>query len=238
MSDLVHDAGALFLVDTVTSLGGAEVAVDDWRIDACYSGTQKCLSCPPGLAPVTFSAAAVEAMDRRKTKVQSWYLDMAMLRNYWGADRVYHHTAPINMTYALREALLIIVEEGLDNRVARHRLNHLALRAAMESMGLNYVPEHSLTTLNAVHIPDGVDDAAVRKQLLNDYNIEIGAGLGPFKSAAWRIGLMGHASRPANVMLCTAALESILTQQIGNLSPGAALDAAAAVYRDAGVAIA
>ena len=238
ISRIVHDAGALFLVDTVTSLGGAEVAVDEWQIDACYSGTQKCLSCPPGLAPVTFSPAAVEAMDKRTTKVQSWYLDMAMLRQYWGSDRVYHHTAPINMTYALREALMIIVEEGLEARVARHRLNHEALRAAMGAIGISYIPEHSLPTLNAIHIPDGVDDAAVRTRLLKEYGIEIGAGLGPFKGAAWRVGLMGHASRARNVMLFTSALESILSEMLSDLPRGAALEAAAEVYRDAGVAVA
>ncbi len=141
ISQIVHEAGALFVVDAVTSLGGHELRVDDWRIDACYSGTQKCLSCPPGLAPVTFSAAALEAMDRRKTKCRSWYLDMSLIRNYWSADRAYHHTAPVNMTYALREALRAVLEEGLESRIARHRRNHLALRAGLEAMGLSYVPE-------------------------------------------------------------------------------------------------
>jgi alanine-glyoxylate transaminase/serine-glyoxylate transaminase/serine-pyruvate transaminase len=211
ISRLVHDAGALLLVDAVTSLGGHELPVDDWRIDACYSGTQKCLSCPPGLAPVTFSAAALEAMDRRKTKVRSWYLDMSLIRNYWSADRVYHHTAPVNMTYALREALLCVREEGLEARIARHRENHLALRAGLEALGLSYIPERSLAPLNAISVPAGADDAQVRARLLADYGIEIGGGLGPFKGKAWRIGLMGASSSRRNVTLFLAALEAILT---------------------------
>ena len=210
ISKLVHDAGALFAVDAVTSLGGLPLQVDAWGIDACYSGTQKCLSCPPGLSPVTFSPRALARMDARKTKVQSWYLDLGMIRNYWGADRVYHHTAPINMTYALREALAIVLEEGLEPRIARHRRNHLALRAGLEAIGLNFIPKHSLTTLNAIHAPDGVDEAAVRRRLLNEYGIEIGAGLGPFKGKALRIGLMGSSSSERNVMLVLAALENIL----------------------------
>ncbi|HXJ19042.1 MAG TPA: alanine--glyoxylate aminotransferase family protein [Polyangia bacterium] len=210
ISRLAHDAGALLLVDAVTSLGGHELRVDDWRIDACYSGTQKCLSCPPGLAPVTFSPAALEAMDRRKTKVRSWYLDMSLIRNYWSADRVYHHTAPVNMTYALREALLCVLEEGLEARIARHRTNHLALRAGLEALGLRYVPSLSLAPLNAVHVPAGVDDAAVRARLLNDFGIEIGGGLGPFKGKAWRVGLMGASSSHRNVTLLLGALEEIL----------------------------
>ena len=210
ISKLVHDAGALFAVDAVTSLGGLPLQVDAWGIDACYSGTQKCLSCPPGLSPVTFSPRALARMDARKTKVQSWYLDLGMIRNYWGADRVYHHTAPINMTYALREALAIVLEEGLEPRIARHRRNHLALRAGLEAIGLNFIPKHSLTTLNAIHAPEGVDEAAVRRRLLNEYGIEIGAGLGPFKGKALRIGLMGSSSSERNVMLVLAALENIL----------------------------
>lgn len=212
ISKLVHDAGALFAVDAVTSLGGLPLQVDAWGIDACYSGTQKCLSCPPGLSPVTFSPRALARMDARKTKVQSWYLDMTMIRNYWSADRVYHHTAPINMTYALREALAIVLEEGLEPRIARHRRNHLALRAGLEAIGLNFIPEHSLTTLNAIHAPEGVDEAAVRRRLLNEYGIEIGAGLGPFKGKALRIGLMGSSSSGRNVMLVLAALENILSR--------------------------
>lgn len=231
ISSIVHDAGALLLVDAVTSLGGMDVRVDDWRIDACYSGTQKCLSCPPGLAPVSFSSAAVEAMERRKTKVQSWYLDMEMLRKYWGEERVYHHTAPINMTYGLRETLRIVLDEGLDARIARHEQNHRALKAGLAAMGIEYVPDRSLTTLNAIHIPAGVDDLKVRKQLLNDFGIEIGPGLGPFKGKAWRIGLMGTSSTRRNVLLVLAALETILASEGAKIPRGEALAAAERTYQ-------
>jgi alanine-glyoxylate transaminase/serine-glyoxylate transaminase/serine-pyruvate transaminase len=231
ISQLVHGAGALFLVDTVTSLGGVDLRVDDWKIDACYSGTQKCLSCPPGLSPMTFSSDAIAAMDKRKTKVQSWYLDVSMLRQYWGEQRVYHHTAPINMNYALHEALRAVLEEGLDKRIARHTLNHRALRAGLDTFGMKYVPKNSLTSLNAVHIPAGVEDAKVRRRLLNEFGIEIGAGLGPFKGKAWRIGLMGHSSSERNVVLVLAALETILADEAVSFTPGAALTAAAKVYQ-------
>jgi alanine-glyoxylate transaminase/serine-glyoxylate transaminase/serine-pyruvate transaminase len=230
ISALVHAAGALLVVDAVTSLAGHELRVDDWGIDACYSGTQKCLSCPPGLSPVTFSGPALEAMDRRKTKVRSWYLDMSLIRNYWSADRAYHHTAPVNMTYALREALLCVFEEGLEARIDRHRRNHLALRAGLEAMGLSYIPERSLAPLNAVRVPPGVDDAKTRARLLDDFGIEIGGGLGPFKGKAWRIGLMGASSSRRNVTLVLAALETILSEQSSGLARGAALEAAAAAY--------
>ncbi|HEY4330527.1 MAG TPA: alanine--glyoxylate aminotransferase family protein [Phycisphaerae bacterium] len=230
ISRMVHEAGALLLVDAVTSLGGVDLRIDDWKIDICYSGTQKCLSCPPGLAPMTFSAAAVAAIEKRKTKVQSWYLDVSMLRQYWGEQRVYHHTAPINMNYALHEALRVILEEGLDKRIARHTLNHRALRAGLEVMGLNYIPKHSLTSLNAVHVPAGVDDAKCRKRLLEEFGIEIGAGLGPFKGKAWRIGLMGHSSTKRNVLLVLSALEILLKDGGANITRGQALEAAAAVY--------
>jgi len=230
ISKLVHDAGALLLVDAVTSLGGVELRVDDWQIDACYSGTQKCLSCPPGLAPLTFSTAAVAAMDRRKTKVQSWYLDASMLRQYWGAERVYHHTAPINMTYGLHEALRVVLEEGLDARVARHTQNHRAFRAGAEAMGLSYIPERSLTTLNCIQAPAGVEEANIRKRLLDEYGIEIGAGLGPFKGKAMRIGLMGSSSTKRNVMLVLAALENILNSEGVKVGRGEALAAANHMY--------
>jgi alanine-glyoxylate transaminase/serine-glyoxylate transaminase/serine-pyruvate transaminase len=167
-------------------------------------------------------------MDKRESKVQSWYLDIAMLRQYWGEERVYHHTAPINMTYALHEALRIVLEEGLEPRIARHALNHRALRAGLKEMGISYVPEHSLTTLNAVHVPEGVDDLQVRQGLLNDYGIEIGAGLGPFKGKAWRIGLMGHSSTKRNVMLVLAGLAALLSEQ--GLAVGDPIGAAAGVY--------
>lgn len=234
ISKLVHDAGALLLVDAVTSLGGVDLRVDEWKIDACYSGTQKCLSCPPGLAPVTFSKAATDAMDKRKTQVQSWYLDMSMIRQYWGSDRVYHHTAPINMTYALREALKIIDEEGLDARIARHTLHYRALRAGLETLGLRYIPERSLTSLSAVHIPAGVDDAKARKRLLAEYGIEIGGGLGPFKGKAWRIGLMGSGSTRRNVTLLLGALESIFAGEGGQARSGDAIAAAGRAYGGSG----
>jgi alanine-glyoxylate transaminase/serine-glyoxylate transaminase/serine-pyruvate transaminase len=231
IASLVHESGALLIVDCVTSLGGLPVPVDQWKADAVYSGTQKCLSCPPGLAPVTFSERAMEKLDRRTTKVGSWYLDVSMLRNYWGSDRVYHHTAPINMTYALREALMMVVEEGLEERFKRHEQNHRALRAGLEVMGLEYIPAHSLTTLNAVRVPAGADDASVRSRLLHEYGIEIGAGLGPFKGQAWRIGLMGHSSTQRNVMLVLTALETILSDQGLTLPKGEAAAAAAHVYQ-------
>jgi len=220
---LVHDAGALFLVDTVTSLGGVDVRVDDWQIDACYSGTQKCLSCPPGLSPVTFSPRAMDVIRSRKSKVQSWYLDVNMLGNYWGEKRAYHHTAPVNMTYALREALAIVLEEGLGKRIKRHTRNHLALRAGLEALGLRYIPTNSLTTLNAVHVPDDTDDKAVRAALLSDYDIEIGAGLGPFAGKAWRIGLMGESSNRRNIMLLLTALETLLNRSGGTAAAAATL---------------
>jgi alanine-glyoxylate transaminase/serine-glyoxylate transaminase/serine-pyruvate transaminase len=232
IAKMVRASGRLLVVDAVTSLGGIDLPVDKWDIDVCYSGTQKCLSCPPGLAPITFSSRAVEAIDRRRSKVTSWYLDVSMLRSYWSNERVYHHTAPINMTYALREALQIVLEEGLNARIQRHIRHHSMLRAGLEAMGLDYIPQHSLTTLNAVKVPAGVDDAAVRKSLLKDFNIEIGAGLGPFKGQAWRIGLMGASSTQANVMLVLAALERLLTEQGWAVDRGAASAAASARMKE------
>jgi alanine-glyoxylate transaminase/serine-glyoxylate transaminase/serine-pyruvate transaminase len=213
LAEIVHVHGALLAVDMVTSLGGHEVRVDDWGIDACYSATQKCLSCPPGLAPVSFGERALARMDARKTKPQSWYLDVSMLRKYYlggNGGRFYHHTAPINMTYALHEALLIVVEEGLEKRVARHEQMHRRLRAGLEAMGLGYVPTHSLYTLNCIHIPSGAEDAPVRRRLLEEYGIEIGAGLGPMAGKAWRIGLMGHGASLRNVDLVLTALRECL----------------------------
>lgn len=228
---IVHEAGALLAIDTVTSLGGVPVEIDAWEIDAVYSGTQKCLSCPPGLAPVSFGPRAMEVIRNRKSKVQSWYLDMTMIERYWGSDRFYHHTAPINMNYALREALALVVEEGLEERFARHRRNHEALAAGLEAMGIQYVTAegHRLPQLNCVRIPDGVDDLAVRKRLLADWGIEIGGGLGPLKGQAWRIGLMGQSSRNAYVTLFLSALETCLRDAGVPLTPGAALAAADAV---------
>jgi alanine-glyoxylate transaminase/serine-glyoxylate transaminase/serine-pyruvate transaminase len=213
LGKIVHDAGMLLAVDAVTSLGGHEVKVDEWGIDAIYSGTQKCLSCPPGLSPVSFSPRAIEVMEARKSKVQSWYLDVSMLKNYYtggGGGRAYHHTAPINMVYALREALAIIVEEGLENRFRRHREMHLLLRQGLEQLGLSYIPSNSLCTLNCVAVPERVDEAAVRTRLLQEYDIEIGGGLGVFAGKAWRIGLMGHSATRRNVATLLAALEDCM----------------------------
>jgi len=232
ISALVHDAGALLLVDAVTALGGVPVRTDAWQIDAIYSGTQKCLSCPPGLAPVSFSPRAMEVVLGRKSKVQSWYLDVSMLAKYWGSERVYHHTGPINMTYGLYEALRLIQEEGLENCHARHLLNHRALKAGLTALGLKYAAAegHQLPMLNAVLIPDGVDDAAVRKQLLERFGIEIGGGLGAFKGKAWRIGLMGHTARPNNVLLFLGAIEQLLAEQGCRIERGAGVAAANEVY--------
>jgi alanine-glyoxylate transaminase / serine-glyoxylate transaminase / serine-pyruvate transaminase len=198
-------------------------------VDAAYSGTQKCLSCPPGLSPVSFSQRALDAIKARKTKVQSWYLDMSMVERYWGDERFYHHTAPISMNYALREALRLVCEEGLENRWARHLRNHKALKAGLAALGLEYAsdPKHSLPQLNAVKIPAGVEDMPVWKKLLTDFGIEIGGGLGDLKGKAWRVGLMGHASRAENVLTFLAALEQCLG---GKASPGAGVAAANAAY--------
>jgi len=212
LAEAVHRHGGLFLLDCVTSLGGMPVEIDAWGVDAAYSGTQKCLSCPPGLSPVTLSDRAVERLERRERKVQSWYLDLTMLRSYWGEERAYHHTAPINMLYALAAAVDLVLDEGLDARFARHRDRHEQLKAGLADLGIGYVSQqgHALPMLNAVAIPDGVDDAATRRRLLDDYNIEIGGGLGAFKGKAWRIGLMGHAASEQNVALVLSALRSLL----------------------------
>jgi len=215
LADLIHGHGALFVVDAVTSLAGHDLYVDDWGIDAIYSGTQKCLSCPPGLSPVSFGERALARMDARKTKPQSWYLDVSMLRKYYtgggGGGRVYHHTAPVNMTYALHEALTMVMEEGLAARWLRHAEMHRRLRAGLEKMGISYIPKHSLHTLNCLHIPAGADDAGVRRRLLEEYGIEIGSGLGPMAGKAWRIGLMGYGSTVRNVDLVLAALRTVLS---------------------------
>jgi alanine-glyoxylate transaminase/serine-glyoxylate transaminase/serine-pyruvate transaminase len=212
ISKLAREAGALFVLDTVTSLGGCPVRLDDWQVDAVYSGTQKCLSCPPGLSPVSLSPRAMEVATKRKTKIQSWYLDVNLLSSYWGQERVYHHTAPITMNYGLHEALRLVLEEGLENRWKRHEQNYLAMKKGLADMGLEIVSQagHQLWQLNAVGVPAGVDELAVRKQLLSDYNIEIGAGLGPLKGKIWRIGLMGEASKKENVETVLDALREIL----------------------------
>lgn len=222
LAEIAHAKGALLVVDAVTSLGGHSVGVDRSGIDVCYSGTQKCLGAPPGLAPITFSERAIDRIRARRSKVQSWYLDVTMVEKYWGADRTYHHTAPISMNYALREALRIVCEEGLEARWRRHEQNHRALVAGIEAMGLemNVAPEHRLWSLNAVRVPNGVDDARVRGRLLNDWNIEIGGGLGPLKSKIWRIGLMGSGSTRENVLLVLEALHQALNAEGFSCSPG------------------
>ena len=234
ISDLVHEAGALLLVDAVTSLGGMPVRVDAWNIDAIYSGSQKCLICSPGLAPISLSPRAMEVVHQRKTKVQSWYLDLSMLASYWGKDRVYHHTAPINMTYALYEALRILLEEGLEHCFHRHRINHLALKAGLAAMGIALTAQqgHQLPMINAVGVPEGIDDGQIRRQLLERFGIEIGGGLGDFKGKVWRIGLMGHSSRATNVLTLLAALEQLLAEQNHSFTPGASIAAANAIYAD------
>ena len=233
IAHIAHEAGALFLVDMVTSLGGIDVAVDSMGIDVAYSGTQKCISCPPGLAPITFGSAAIKALESRKSPIVSWYLDMSMVRSYWGAERKYHHTAPINMIYALREALRIIAEEGLEARFVRHQLNHRALVAGIDAMGLAMlVPEpERLPTLNAVCIPEGVNDMKVRKALLTDFGIEIGGGLGNLQGKIWRVGLMGHSSSRKNVFLFLSVLETVLNAE-GVKTKAGALEAVSAVYAE------
>ncbi len=230
LADLAHKKGALLIVDAVTSLGGHPVGVARNGIDVCYSGTQKCLGAPPGLAPITFSEPAIERIRARRSKVQSWYLDMTMVEKYWGSDRTYHHTAPISMNYALHEALRIVCEEGLEARWRRHELNHRALVAGIEAMGLemNVAAEHRLWSLNAVRVPEGVDDARVRVRLLTDSNIEIGGGLGPLKGKIWRIGLMGSGSTRENVLLVLDALHRALNAEGFSCSSG--VDAAEAFY--------
>jgi len=234
LSRIAREAGALFLVDTVTSLGGVEVQTDTWGIDAVYSGTQKCLSCPPGLAPISFGERALAALDARATPVPSWYLDLSMVRDYWGAERKYHHTAPINMIYALREALRLIDEEGLEARFARHLRNHRALVAGVEAMGLSMQvpPGERLPTLNTVRIPDGADDAATRRALLRRFGIEIGGGLGALSDKVWRVGLMGASSSERHVITFLAALQTVLRDQGLKVESGG-LEAAAAVYAEA-----
>jgi len=226
---LAHAHDCLTIVDAVTSLGGTPVKVDEWKIDAIYSGSQKCLSCTPGLSPVSFNERALEKVRNRKSKVQSWFLDLNLVMGYWGegAKRAYHHTAPINALYSLHEALLILREEGLDGAWDRHYKNHLALRAGLEAMGLLFVVNKAdrLPQLNAVTIPDGVDDAKVRSRLLQEYNLEIGAGLGALAGKVWRIGLMGHSSRAENILLCIGALESVLGDMGANIKRGVALPA-------------
>jgi alanine-glyoxylate transaminase/serine-glyoxylate transaminase/serine-pyruvate transaminase len=231
-----HDC--LTIVDTVTSLGGVPLKVGAWELDAVYSGSQKCLSCTPGLSPVTFSPRAVAVIKQRKTRVQSWFLDLNLILSYWdgGKQRAFHHTAPINALYGLHEALLILQEEGIENAWHRHQRHHAALRAGLEAMGLSYlVAENSrLPQLNAVVIPDGVDDAGIRRRLLDEYSLEIGAGLGAMAGRIWRIGLMGYACNRRNVLLCLGALDAMLTEMQAPVHSGAAVAAAMQAYDQAG----
>lgn len=215
-AELAHGIDAVVIVDAVTSLGGSELRVDEWEIDAIYSGTQKCLSCVPGLSPVSFGERAVAKIKARTAPVQSWFLDLNLVMQYWdapaGAPRVYHHTAPVNALYALHESLVILAEEGLEASWARHRQHHETLKAGLQSLGLEYIcPENErLPQLNSVLIPEGVDDKAVRGRLLNEFNLEIGAGLGDFAGKAWRIGLMGCSASDKNVQFCLDALRTVL----------------------------
>jgi len=234
LAEIARGHDCLTIVDTVTSLAGSPLRVDEWDLDAVYSGTQKCLSCTPGLSPVTFSQRAIDVATSRKHRVQSWFLDLNLVLGYWGSGgkRSYHHTAPINALYGLHEALVILNEEGLENSWARHQSNHEALRAGIEAMGLRFVvPEgQRLPQLNAVSIPEGIDEAAVRNALLNEYNLEIGAGLGAMAGKIWRIGLMGFASNRKNVLFCLGALDAVLSGMQAPIKSGVAVDAARAAY--------
>jgi alanine-glyoxylate transaminase/serine-glyoxylate transaminase/serine-pyruvate transaminase len=209
---IANDAGALFVLDTVTSLGGVPVNIDEWGVDVAYSGTQKCLSVPPGLSPITYSERALDVVRSRRTPVQSWYLDVTLLEGYWGTDRVYHHTAPISMVFALHAGLQAVLAEGLAPRFKRHADNAKLLASGLLERGFSYVAaeDSRLPMLHCVRLPDGADEALLRKQLLTEYGIEVGAGLGPFKGECWRVGLMGHTSQAANVERFLAALDELL----------------------------
>lgn len=236
ISRIAHEAGALFLVDCVTSLGGCPVGIDEHAVDAAYSGTQKCLSCPPGLSPVTFSERAIEVVKARKTPPRSWYFDLGLIGAYFGSQRLYHHTAPISMIYALSEALAVVLEEGLEHRYLRHERNHHALLAGLGALGVHAASQenHRLWMLNSVHVPEGIDEAALRRRLLLDHGIEIGAGLGPMAGKVWRIGLMGESSRPANVRRLLLALESELRREGRRPPAGEAIVAADRIYAEKG----
>jgi len=234
LSALAHKYDCLSLVDSVTGLAGVELDVDGWEIDAIYSGTQKCLSCPPGISPVSFGERAVEVIKNRTTKVQSWFLDMNLVMGYWDGKggRTYHHTAPVNSMYGLHESLVILKEIGLENSWAKHAFHHEALAAGIEAMGLGFVvdKEYRLPQLNSVTIPEGVEEAKVRAALLNNYNLEIGAGLGALAGKVWRIGLMGESCCKTNVLLCLGALDAVLTDMGAPINSGKAVAAAQAVY--------
>ena len=227
---IAHKYDCLAIVDAVTSLAGSPLKVDQWGIDALYSGTQKCLSCAPGLSPVTFSESALDKIKARKTKVQSWFLDLNLVMGYWGgeAKRTYHHTAPVNALYGLHEALVMLQEEGIEKAWERHQRNHQVLRAGIEAMGLRFLVDeaHRLPQLNAIVVPEGVDEVRIRQRLLQEYNLEIGAGLGVLAGKVWRIGLMGFASNLKNILICLGALESVLVEENAAIQQGAAMTAA------------
>ena len=235
--ELAHAHNCLTIVDAVTSLGGSPLKVDEWGIDAIYSGTQKCLSCVPGLSPISFGERAVERIKNRASKVQSWFMDMNLVMGYWGqgTKRAYHHTAPINTLYALHEALVMLQEEGLENAWQRHEHHHQALKAGIEAMGLEFVvaEPYRLPQLNAIRVPAGVDEAAVRHALLQRYQLEIGAGLGSLAGKIWRIGLMGYASNAKNVLNCLGALDAILSEMHAPIHSGVAVTAASRVLANA-----
>ena len=234
LCQIANQYGCINIVDAVTSLAGSELRVDDWGIDAIYSGTQKCLSCIPGLSPVSFSQKSVDKIKNRTGKCMSWFLDLSLVMDYWGegAKRTYHHTAPVNSLYALHESLLILQEEGLDTAWKRHELHHSALVAGLESLGVEMLVDKDirLSQLNAVKIPDGVDDGAVRSTLLKQYDLEIGAGLGKFAGKAWRIGLMGNGCSKENVMFCLASLGAVLNEQGHQCDTEQAITLAEQVY--------
>ena len=223
---------ALTIVDTVTSLGGSPLKTDEWQIDAIYSGSQKCLSCPPGLSPISFSERVVDLVKNRKSKVQSWFMDLNLLLGYWGTTRTYHHTAPTNALYGLHEALLMLYEEGVEHSWARHQRNHEAFKAGLATLGMEYLVEEKsrLPQLNSVYVPEGIDEKEVRRRLLADYNLEIGAGLGDLAGKIWRFGLMGYSSRIENVMLCLGALETVFAEMGRKVEAGTAEAAAHRVY--------
>lgn len=235
LCQIARKHGALTIVDAVTSLGGSEIDVDGWGIDAVYSGTQKCLSCPPGISPVSFNTRAIEVIEQRKSKTPSWFLDQKLVMGYWGggAKRAYHHTAPVNSLYAFHESLVMLEEEGLENAWARHQHHHNALRDGLEAMGIGFLVEepYRLPQLNSVFVPEGIDEAKVRNRLLDDYSLEIGAGLGALAGKVWRIGLMGSACNKKNVLLCLNALENTLSAMGADIKTGKAIPAAEVIYR-------
>jgi alanine-glyoxylate transaminase / serine-glyoxylate transaminase / serine-pyruvate transaminase len=239
--EVADELGALLIVDTVASLAAEPLHVDRQRLDIVFSGSQKALSAPPGMSPITLSPRAEEVLRNRKKKVQSWYFDLTTAMNYWGKDRLYHHTPPISLIYALREAMRLTMEEGLENRWERHRINQQALIAGVEAMGLDLLvenPKERLVTVTPVMIPAGVDDAKFRNQLLDEFNIEIAGGIGPLNGKIWRLGLMGYCAQKANVLVLLAAMEKVMIDQGARVAPGAGVAAAARNYSGTEAAVA